>query len=179
VHASGIDFMCSGTYKWLLGTYGVAPFYIRKELIETLPIDRFGWKHVEKELPDGQFEISHQAKRFEFATLPFGVIAQLGAALSYLEKVGVEKIAAHTLGLSQQLRKEIHAQGKVLFTPIDNDSPVVTCYLKDPAAAQTAFAAATIDVTVREKEKQVRVSPALFNNDAEVGKFLEVLKKLS
>ncbi len=177
-HASGIDFVCSGTYKWLLASYGVAPFYIRKELIETIPLDRYGWKHIEKELPNGQFELSNQAKRFEYATLPFGVIAQLGAALSYLEKVGVDKIGKHTSELGQRLRTEIDSQGKRLFTPINNDSPVVTCYLEDPAAAATAFASATIDVTVREKEKQVRVSPALFNTQEEIGKFLEVLKKL-
>ncbi len=178
VHASGIDFMCSGTYKWLLASYGVAPFYIRKELIETIPLDRFGWKHVEKELPDGQFELSHQAKRFEYATLPFGVISQLGAALSYLERIGVDKIGIHTLDLGRTLRKEIAAQGKKLFTPMENESSVVTFYMDNPAAAQAAFAAATIDVTVREKEKQVRVSPALFNTSEEVGKFLDVLKKL-
>ncbi|HWA33726.1 MAG TPA: aminotransferase class V-fold PLP-dependent enzyme [Cyclobacteriaceae bacterium] len=177
-HSSGIDFMCSGTYKWLLASYGVAPFYIRKELIEVIPLDRFGWKHVEKELPDGQFELSHAAKRFEYATLPFGVIAQLGAALTYLEKVGVEKIGTHTLGLARTIRKEINDQGKRLFTPLNNESPTVTCYIENPAAALTAFSAATIDVTVREKEKQVRVSPALFNTIDEVGKFLEVLKKL-
>lgn len=178
VHATGIDFMCSGTYKWLLGTYGVAPFYIRKDLIETLPLDRFGWKHVEKELPDGHFELSHQAKRFEYATLPFGVIAQLGAGLSYLEKVGVDKIGKHTLELGRQLRKEIDAQGKKLFTPMDNETPIVTCYLQDPTGAQSAFSAATIDVTVRQKEKEVRVSPALFNTSEEIAKFLDVLKKL-
>jgi selenocysteine lyase/cysteine desulfurase len=178
VHASGIDFMCSGTYKWLLASYGVAPFYVRKELIETIPLDRYGWKHVEKELPDGQFELSHAAKRFEYATLPFGVISQLGAGLSYLEKVGVDKIGVHTLELGRLLRNEIAGQGKKLFTPINNESPIVTCFLENPSAAATAFSAAMIDVTVREKEKQVRVSPALFNTANEVGKFLDMLKRL-
>jgi len=112
-----------------------------------------------KELPDGHFELSHHAKRFEYATLPFGVIAQLGAGLAYLEKVGVDKIGQHTLALGRQFRKEIAAQGKRLFTPMDNESSIVTCYLEDPAAAQSAFTAASIDVTVRDKEKQVRVSP--------------------
>src|ERR1700716_1472268 len=33
VRAAGVDFLCSGTYKWLLGSFGVAPFFIRRELL--------------------------------------------------------------------------------------------------------------------------------------------------
>ncbi|MBS1979041.1 MAG: aminotransferase class V-fold PLP-dependent enzyme [Bacteroidetes bacterium] len=178
VHSAGIDFMCSGTYKWLLSSYGVAPFYVRKDLIEQIPLDRYGWKHIEKELPDGRFELSHQAKRFEYATLPFPEVYSLGAGLSYLEKVGVDKIGQHILGLARQLRQRIDAQGKRLFTPMENESPTLTFYIEDPASARAAFTAAVIDVTVRDKEKQVRVSPALYNTADEVEKFLEVVGKL-
>ena len=179
VHSTGIDFMCSGTYKWLLSSYGVAPFYVRKDLIEQIPLDRYGWKHIEKELPDGHFEISHQARRFEYATLPFPEVYSLGASLSYLEMVGVDKIGQHALGLARQLRRRLDAQGKRLFTPMENESPTLTFFLEgDPAAARGAFSAAQIDVTVRDKEKQVRVSPALYNNSDEVEKFLEVVNKI-
>ena len=50
VRAAGIDCMTSGTYKWLLGGFGVAPFIIRRELVEKIRVDRFGDLHVEKEL---------------------------------------------------------------------------------------------------------------------------------
>lgn len=179
VHATGTDFMCSGSYKWLLSCYGVAPFYIRKDLVEKIPIDRFGWKHVEKELPNGGFELSHTASRFEYATLPFMEISMLGASLSYLEKVGVDRIGQHTLGLARAIRKGIQSQGKRLFTPPDNESPTVTFYFEsDPAAVKAAFAAASIDVTVRDKEKQIRVSPALYNTMEEIERFLGVVKGL-
>ncbi|MBS1545506.1 MAG: aminotransferase class V-fold PLP-dependent enzyme, partial [Bacteroidetes bacterium] len=118
------------------------------------------------------------AKRFEYATLPFPEVYSLGAGLSYLEKVGVDKIGQHTLGLARQLRQRIDAQGKRLFTPMENESPTLTFYIEDPATARAAFSAAVIDVTVRDKEKQVRVSPALYNTSDEVEKFLEVVGKL-
>ncbi|MBX7125859.1 MAG: aminotransferase class V-fold PLP-dependent enzyme [Cyclobacteriaceae bacterium] len=178
VHDTGIDFMCSGTYKWLLSTYGIAPFYIRKDLIEKLPLDRYGWKHA-KELPDGNFEISHTASRFEYATLPFSEVYQLGAALDYLERVGVDRIGTHVLALAQRIREGLSAQGKRLFTPMNNASPTVTFYFDgDPAPVHAAFNSAQIDVTIRDKEKQIRVSPALYNNLEDVTHFLEVVRKL-
>ena len=45
---------------------------------------------------------------------------------------------------------------------------------KDPAGLNAALAAARIDVTVREHE--VRVSPALFNNEEDIDKFLSVTR---
>ena len=38
----GIDFLTAGTYKWLLGGYGVAPFYVREDLLGMIRLDRFG-----------------------------------------------------------------------------------------------------------------------------------------
>ena len=37
LRALGVDFLTSGTYKWLLGGYGVAPFYVRREWLDRVP----------------------------------------------------------------------------------------------------------------------------------------------
>ncbi len=52
VRAAGVDFLCCGTYKWLLAGFGVAPFFIRRELIDRIRPDRFGWGDIARELPD-------------------------------------------------------------------------------------------------------------------------------
>src|SRR5438477_356241 len=57
VRAAGVDCMTSGTYKWLLGGFGVAPFFILRELLEKIRVDRLGALHVEKELGDHRYEI--------------------------------------------------------------------------------------------------------------------------
>ena len=98
VGAAGVDCMTSGTYKWLLGSFGVAPFFVRRELLERIQNDRWGALHVEQELPDRKFRIYQTAKKYDYATLAFGPIYQLGAGLAYLEKVGIDRIEAHTSG---------------------------------------------------------------------------------
>jgi cysteine desulfurase len=40
VRAVGIDFLCCGGYKWLLAGFGVAPLYVRRELLEQIRLDR-------------------------------------------------------------------------------------------------------------------------------------------
>ena len=71
VKQAGVDFLCCGTYKWLLGSFGVAPFFIRRELLDRIRIDRFCALHIEKELPGQRFELYKSAKRYDYATLPF------------------------------------------------------------------------------------------------------------
>jgi selenocysteine lyase/cysteine desulfurase len=179
VRQAGVDFLCCGTYKWLLGGFGVAPFFIRRELLDRIRLDRFGALHVEKEGPNHTFELFKTAKRFDYATLPFAEIYQLGAGLSFLERVGVDRIERHTVALSGELRRGLAAQGWRLFTPESNRSSIVTFYFdRDPAALRGAFDAARIDVTIRDSVKQVRVSPALFNTGDEIARFLEVTSGL-
>jgi selenocysteine lyase/cysteine desulfurase len=84
VRDAGVDCLTCGTYKWPLGRFGVAPFFIRRELVERIRVDRLGALHVEKELGDHRYEIYRTAKKFEYATLPFAEVYQLGAALTYL-----------------------------------------------------------------------------------------------
>lgn len=179
VRQAGVDFLCCGTYKWILGGFGVAPFFIRRELLDRIRLDRFGALHVEKEGPNYTFELYKTAKRFDYATLPFAEIYQLGAALSFLERVGVDRIEQHTVALAGELRHGLAAQGWRLFTPEGNRSSIVTFYFdRDPAALKAAFDAAKVDVSVRDSLKQVRVSPALFNTGDEIARFLEVTKGL-
>ena len=179
VRQAGVDFLCCGTYKWILGGFGVAPFFIRRELLDRIRLDRFGALHVEKEGPNYTFELYKTAKRFDYSTLPFAEIYQLGAALSFLERVGVDRIEQHTVALAGELHHGLSAQGWRLFTPEGNRSSIVTFYFdRDPAALKAAFDAAKVDVSVRDNLKQVRVSPALFNTGGEIARFLEVTNGL-
>ena len=105
VKAAGIDAMAAGTYKWLLASYGVAPFYVRREMLERLRLDRHGALHVERQLGPREFEIYKTTRKFEYATLAFGPVYQLGAGLAYLDRVGVDRIEAHTVALAHRLHR--------------------------------------------------------------------------
>lgn len=177
VHADNVDFLCAGTYKWLLGGFGVAPFYIKQSLLDRVPMDRFGIFQVTNNLPDNHFELKKTARRYNYASLPFAEVHQLGAALTYLEKVGVDRIEQHTFALTRRLESGLLAQGYKLFTPAGNRSAVLCFYTKRPTTEiNTAMNAAKIDVSVRDDH--VRASIALFNNSDDVDRLLAVTKTL-
>lgn len=179
VQAAGVDAMCCGTYKWVLGGFGVAPFFVRRALLDRITLDRFGALHVEHEGPDQTFELYKTARRFDYSTLPFLEVYQLGAGLAYLERVGVDRIERHTVSLAAQLHQGLTSQGYRLFTPAGNASSIVTYYFTaDPAQVRAAFDAEKIDVSVRDALRQVRVSPALFNTTDDITRFLDVTKRL-
>jgi selenocysteine lyase/cysteine desulfurase len=138
-------------------------------------VDRFGAFSVARELPDYHFDLFDTAKRFDYATLPFSEVHQLGAALAYLEKVGVSRIEEHTVALAARLQSGLSAQGYRLFTPPGNRSSIVTFYVKPARDLGAALSAEKIEVTTREA--QIRVSPALFNTVADVDRFLAVTQR--
>jgi len=180
VRAAGIDCMTSGTYKWLLGGFGVAPFFVRRELLERIRVDRLGALHVEKELGEHRYEIYRTARKFEYATLPFAEIYQLGAALAYLERVGVDRIERHTVGLARDLREGLAALGFRLFTPPHNSSSIVSVHLdRNEARAREVLNGNGVQVSFREKGTQLRVSPALFNTRDEIRRFLDHAKSFA
>ena len=179
VKAAGVDAMAVGTYKWLLGAYGVAPFYVRREVLERLTLDRFGALHVERELPDRQFEIYKTARRFDYATLAFGPVYQLGAGLEYLERIGVDRIETHTVELAHRLRRGLLTLGFDVTTPEGNRSSIVAFRVNKPQDAIVRHLAETkTQVSVRENGTQIRVSPALFNTSDDIDRFLTVAEGL-
>jgi selenocysteine lyase/cysteine desulfurase len=180
VRAADVDVLCAGTYKWLLAGFGTAPLYVRKELLDRIQPDRWGALHVAKDLGSHRYEIHRSAKKFEYATLAFGAVYQLGAGLAYLEKVGVPRIEAHTVSLAHQLRDGLVARGFDLLTPPQNRSSIVS--VRNPAAAgvaQRTFRDAGIEVSFRENGTQIRVSPALFNTSDDVAAVLRTVDPLA
>lgn len=177
VRETGIDFLTAGTYKWMLGGYGVAPFFVRSELLDTIEPDRAGSLNIANELPDFHFELHEDARKYVYATPAFGAIYQLGAALQYLLDVGVADIEQHTVALAGRLHDELSAQGHRLLTPAGNGSAIVVFeHDHDPDVVRRSLEAEEIQVSLREEGVQIRVGVALFNNGEEIDRFLAITK---
>ena len=175
VKRTPIDFFTAGTYKWLLGGFGVAPFYVRRELLERVRLDRFGSLHIAEELGGHRFSLHEDARKYGYATLAFGSVFQLGAALDYLLDVGVPAIEAHTVPLAHRIGGGLLEQGFTVDTPADNRSAIVTFVPGvAPARLEADLADRRIKVSLKEEGRRIRVGTALFNNDEDVDRFLEL-----
>jgi selenocysteine lyase/cysteine desulfurase len=175
----GIDFFTAGTYKWLLGGFGVAPFYVREGLLDTIAVDRLGALHVAESLGDYQYRLYDDARKFGYATLAFGAVYQLGAGLDYLLQVGVENIERHTVPLAHRLRDGWLEQGYSVLTPANNRSAIVTIeHGQNVEAVSAALQSANLKVSLKENGTQIRAGAALFNNVDDVERLLEVTGEL-
>ena len=175
VRSTSIDFFTAGTYKWLLGGYGVAPFYVREELLERIGTDRFGSLNIAEELSQHRFRVYDDARKYGYATMGFGSVFQLRAAIDYLLRVGVSNIEAHTVGLAQQLNTGLVGQGHDVWTPKDNRSPIVTFrHHRDIALVRSTLEEAGIRISFKAEGEELRAGIALFNNSDDIDKLLDV-----
>ena len=190
VRALGIDFLTTGSYKWLMAGFGVAPFYVRRELLDRIHPANVGWQ-VEKRLENYEYQHYRTARKFEYASLAFGEIYQLAAALAYLQGIGLDKIEAQSLALAQQLRTGLADRGIRIFTPEGNRSSILSFYIrKEMPEAQKILDAEQVRVSLQNGDRteayggtgpvvRVRVSLSFFNNAAEVQRMLSVADKLA
>jgi selenocysteine lyase/cysteine desulfurase len=179
VHSEGVDFFTTGTYKWLMAGFGVAAFYVRRELMEKIQPPYVGWRSR----PDQQ----RSSKKFEYATLPFGEIYELAAALEYLQRIGLDKIEARSQVLVQRFRNGLAQRRIAIATPDNNRSPIVSFYIRRPSAEATKMMdAERVRVSFQDLapaaatpgQTRVRVAIAFFNNETDIDRMLTMAEKL-
>lgn len=177
VHAEGVDFCTSGTYKWIMAGFGVAAFYVRRELLDTLQPPNVGWRTR----PADAKEPMTAARKFEYATPAFGEIYELAAALKYLKGIGLDRIEARSQTLVKRFRTGLVARNIQIDTPDNNRSPIVSFYTRRPSAEiEKILQAEKVKVSLQAAAPltRVRVAFAFFNNEADVDRMLEVVDRL-
>jgi selenocysteine lyase/cysteine desulfurase len=177
IRAEGVDFCTSGTYKWLLAGFGVAAFYVRRELLDKIHPANVGWR-----TPSPNTRQPQSARKFEYATLSFGDLYELAASLKYLQRIGLDKIEARSQVLARRFRSGLEARKISIATPPNNRSPIVSFYIRKPAAeAEKIIAAERVKVSFQAAAPltRVRVALSFFNNEADVDRMLEVTGKLT
>jgi selenocysteine lyase/cysteine desulfurase len=177
----GVDFACGNSYKWLFSSWGAAPFFVREEHLERIQPDRYGHNQVAETLPDLRFRLDPTAKKYEYAGLNYGAVAQLEAALGFLAKVGLSRIEEHGVALARELRDGVAKLGFEMFTPPSNPSQIVSfTHGRDPKEVKRILREENVSVTLRgDHDSQIRASVALFNNRSDVTKLLSVLSKMA
>ena len=177
VKAADVDFLTSGSYKWLLAGYGVAPFYVRKELLDLVTPDRSGGFQAAESLGDHQYKLHTDGRKYQYATMSFGAVYHLNAALEYILGIGVAAIERHTVGLAHRLRQGLAAQGFEIDTPAGNASSIVTFqHGRDARAVRHELRENGVKITISDNQPHLRVGIALFNNAAEIDRFLKLTR---
>ncbi len=100
------DFVVADGHKWMLGPEGLALFYCRKELLETLKLNQFGWHMVENFLDFDSmdnWQPAKSARRFECGSPNMLATHALHASIEILLDIGMEKVEQLVLEKVQYL----------------------------------------------------------------------------
>ena len=186
VRATGLDFAASATYKWLMGDFGLAFFYVREELLGSL-IRRPHWSY--ESAPDTNFHLSPFDPRspravsytpgtdassyFQLGTMASAVGAALGVSIPYIQGLGVENIQRHRQPLLRRLQEEMPRLGFRPQTPADSTSPIVTFAHRDAETIGRKLQAARVNVRVAPY--WMRIAPSVYNDMQDVERLLDAL----
>lgn len=187
----GVDFLTFSGHKMLAPT-GTGVFYARKELLEEMePLVPGGGTIIGASLED--FEYLTAPERFEGGLQNYAGIIGLGAAIDYLQQVGLEEIHWHERQLNARLRDALSSMKRVrLISPTDALGSITTFTVEGLDAREVALLLdKTAKVMVRSgqfcvhswfaKRKikaAVRVSLYLYNTGEEVDRFVKALKEI-
>jgi cysteine desulfurase/selenocysteine lyase len=103
VSKDGVDALVAGGYKGLLGPFGAAIFYLRRELIPEFTPPLAGWRSTETpyDLDVTQLAFARDAKKFEYSTMSYASAVGLAESMRYLNRIGWKAVTEHVLSLTK------------------------------------------------------------------------------
>lgn len=182
---SGVDFAACGTYKWLMGDFGFAFLYVRKDLLPRLKRPWYGYfqtnnfaapaLHVYPLDPPGSVPYESSQKNtvggyFSGALPALGPQAACAASLDWLQAVGVFAIASYKQPMLKALQKGLREKGFRVVTPPETRAPIVTFAIEDASRLAPRLEAANVEITLRAN--YARISPSVFNTMSDIDTFL-------
>lgn len=177
VNATQIDGLACAGHKWLCAGYGAGFVYVSKELLTRAP-KGLGWRSVKD-----PFAFNNRAgvpvkaaRRYELGCPAFPGIFALGAAISYLDGIGKDRIQSRVLQLNTVLTSAMRHEGFEVLSPSGSGRSGQSLIAVDNPGAATEFLRGE-GILVTQKPQGIRVSTHFYNNDDDIAKFVDALKK--
>ena len=180
----GCDFMSFNGSKWLCGPMGTGLFYCKKESSELLEPKTIGGESAIIE-NDNNLVFKELPEKFQTGFRNYVGIVGLESSVKYLLNFGMENIRKKNQKLSNLFRDELEKiSNVVLYGPDDPEkrTSIVSFNIKnfDPEKVVEKLEKQNIILAVREimEKKIIRVSPHFFNNESDMLKVIDEIRKL-
>jgi selenocysteine lyase/cysteine desulfurase len=176
VKAMQIDGLACAGHKWMVAGYGAGFVYVSKELLKRAPKD-LGWLSVKDPYAFNNRSGApvQAARRYELGCPSFPGIFALGAAVSYLDGIGRERIQSRVLQLNTALTSALRHEGFEVLSPSGSGRSGQTLVAADDPRSLTEYLK-NHGIVVTQKPEGIRVSTHFYNNDEDLQKFVAALK---
>ncbi|HLZ81412.1 MAG TPA: aminotransferase class V-fold PLP-dependent enzyme [Ktedonobacteraceae bacterium] len=180
VNALDIDFLVTGTLKWLMGGPGLSFVYIREGLLPQLEPTITGWfGHREQfQFKTREFEFRSEATRVELGTPAVPTIYTANGGLDIVQEISVERICERTRYLTNDLIAQVREHGWRVRTPSEPEqrSSIVMLEIDSPEEAVKALVARNIITDSRPG--LLRISPYFYNTIEENTLVIDALAEI-
>jgi cysteine desulfurase/selenocysteine lyase len=184
----GVDFLCFSGHK-MLGPSGIGVMYGRKELLEEMKPYQVGGGMIRK-VTGENIEYEGTPEKFEAGTPNIAGAVGLGAAVDYLENIGMRKIYRHDRKLTEKMIEELQEiEGVNVLSPEGANLVSFTTEYAHPHDISEVLNQNNIAVRAGHHCAQpqmeklgingtARASPYLYNTEKDVEKFVEAVKEV-
>lgn len=165
VSTMDIDFLVTGTLKWLLGGPGLAFVYIREGLIPQLQPTITGWfGHREQfKFKTREFEFRTDAARVEMGTPAVPTIYTANGGLDIVREIGVERICERTRYLTNDLIARARDHGWTIRAPKEPERRSSIVMLEFDRPEEIVEALIARNIITDSRPGLLRVSPYFYN----------------
>jgi selenocysteine lyase/cysteine desulfurase len=175
LHDLGCDVYAASLHKWMLGPIGTGVWYVRRG-------SRERWRSPFEPEPTPE-----QPGYAPGGTADLPVRAAIATAVQFIERIGIDSIAARDRHLSDHLKGRLAELPNVRIvsgSTRDTSAPGSTIFVLDgvdPIAAVATLNAQKlyIDEHVRDGHPAFRVSTHFYNTTAELDRVVRVLQSLA
>lgn len=186
-----VDFYSFSAHK-MLGPTGVGVLYGKAELLEQMQVFYAGGGSNVRFNSCGEVVYKKAPAKFEVGTPNIEGVLGFGAALDYLNEMGIDSIHDHVAPLTQRLEAAFNQMEHVTVYNKDADLGIVTFGVKGIFAQDVATYLSTKDIAVRagqhcakllsgvlHNEKSVRASLYFYNTMEEVERLIKAIEEIT
>jgi selenocysteine lyase/cysteine desulfurase len=177
------DFLVSVGYKWLMGPYGLGYLYVAPRWRETgIPLEHSWLSRAGAEdftrLSQYADSYRHGARRFDMGEFPQFVLTPMAiAALEQVLTWGVDRIQTTVARLVRQVEQGAVEIGATAVAEPDRVGHIMGIRPQTGVRRELVAALTAANVYVSVRGTSLRVAPHLYNDDADISRLLEVLRR--
>ena len=176
-----IDFISSGTLKWLLGVPGVAYLYVKEDLIQDLEPINIGWFSQKNPFLFGaeKLDYSDSADRFQSGTWSVPAVYSAIEGMELIKKIGSENINSKIRDLTNFALDYANMKGLSSISPEDSNErgAIVSFLIKDPHGAENKLR--KMGIITSSRDIGLRIAPHFYNTKQEIEVALDHISSLA
>ncbi len=191
VKRDDIDFIAGSAHK-MYGPTGAGFLYGKFELLNKMEPINYGGGMNAMYLSDGYVELREVPTRFEAGTQNIAGIIGMGAAVDYLNNIGLNNIVKYEHELREYLIKRLKELENIIIYNENNISSIVAFNIKNIFSQDVAVYLDKHNICIRSgnhcaktlnkvfnENNTCRISLSFYNTKEEIDKLIEVLKNIN